>query len=55
MSFDILTFLGCEYDDIARDYLFTNFGHQGRRDINNEFKIWWEKLDNYNGETKSER
>ena len=55
MSFAILTFLGCEYDDIARDYLFTNFGLQGKRDINSEFKIWWEKLDNYNGETKSEK
>ena len=55
MSFAILTFLGCEYDDIARDYLFTNFGVQGKRDINSEFNIWWEKLDNYNGETKSEK
>ena len=55
MTFALMTLLGCEYDDIARDYCFTNFGVQGSRDINSEFKIWWEKLDNYEGETKAER
>ena len=55
MSFALMTLLGCKYDDIARDYLFTNFGVQGLRDINSEFIKWWNKLDNYNGETKAER
>ena len=55
LTFAILTFLGCEYDDVARDYLFTNFGVQGKRDINSEFKTWWSKLDNYEGDTKAEK
>ena len=55
MSFALMTLLGCKYNDIARDYLFTNFGVQGLRDINSEFIKWWNKLDNYNGETKAER
>ena len=55
MTFALLTLLGCEYRDIAIDYLFTNFGEQGERDINDEFKAWWRKLDNYEGETKAEK
>ena len=55
MSFAILSFLGCEYKDIAKDYLFTNFGVQGKRDIDSEFNNWWNKLDNYEGETKAEK
>ena len=55
MTFALLTLLGCEYKDIAIDYLFTNFGKQGERNINDEFKVWWGKLDNYEGETKSEK
>ena len=55
MTFALLTLLGCEYKDIAIDYLFTNFGKQGERNINDEFKVWWGKLDNYEGETKAEK
>ena len=55
MTFALMTLLGCEYKDIARDYLFTNFGVQGLRTINYEFTNWWAKLDNYEGETKAEK
>ena len=55
MSFALMTLLGCEYNDIARDYCFTNFGVQGKRDINSEFKYWWRKLDKYEGETKADK
>ena len=55
MTFALMTLLGCEYEDIARDYCFTNFGVQGSRDINSEFTTWWSKLDNYDGETKAEK
>ena len=55
ITFALLTLLGCDYNDVAKDYLFTNFGVQGKRDINSEFKIWWSKLNNYEGETKAEQ
>ena len=55
MTFALLTLLGCEYKDIARDYLFTNFCEQGSRDINSEFNQWWNKLDNFEGLTKAEK
>ena len=55
MSFALLTLLGCDYNDIARDYLFTNFANEGFRDINNEFNVWWEKLNFYEGNTKAEQ
>jgi len=55
MTFALLTLLGCEYKDIARDYLFTNFGEQGPRSIDSEFNKWWNKLDNFEGETKAEK
>ena len=55
MTFALLSLLGCEYKTIAKDYLFTNFGVQGKRDIDSEFNKWWNKLDNYKGETKAER
>ena len=55
MTFALMTLLGCEYDDIARDYCFTNFGVQGSRNINSEFKIWWKKLDNFGGNNKAEK
>ncbi|MDD7158028.1 MAG: hypothetical protein PUH99_03415 [Firmicutes bacterium] len=48
---------GASYEDIARDYLFTNFSTHGSR-LNNfttEFKQWWSKLDNYSGDTKADR
>ena len=49
MTFSLMTLLGCELNDIKRDYLFTNFGVQGERNINNEFMGWWDKLDLYEG------
>ena len=55
MSFALMTLLGCEYRDIVKDYLFTNFGISGMRNINNEFIHWWEKLDFYEGDTKADR
>ena len=55
MTFALMTLLGCEYKDIARDYCFTNFARQGSRNINTDFTTWWEKLDIYPGDTKSEK
>ena len=55
MTFSLLTLLGCEFNDIKRDYLFTNFGVQGERNINSEFMGWWDKLDLYEGDTKAEK
>ena len=55
ITFALLTLLGCDYNDVAKDYLFTNFGVQRQRDINTEFKTWWSKLNNYEGETKAEQ
>jgi len=55
MTFALLTLLGCEYEDIARDYLFTNFDEQGSRNLDSEFNQWWNKLDNFDGETKAEK
>ena len=56
-TFMLLTVCGASYEDIARDYLFTNFSTHGSR-LNNfttEFKQWWSKLDNYSGDTKADR
>ena len=55
MSFALMTLLGCEYKDIMKDYLFTNFSTHGMRSINSEFILWWEKLDLYEGDTKADR
>ena len=55
MSFALMTLLGCEYKDIMKDYLFTNFSTHGMRSINSEFIHWWEKLDLYEGDTKADR
>ena len=55
MSLALLTLLGCEYKDIAKDYLFTNFAEEKKRDINTYFTYWWGRLDNYEGETKAEK
>ena len=55
MTFGLLTLLGWEYRDISIDYLFTNFGVQGKRNINDEFNKWWKKLDIYEGKTKAEK
>ena len=56
-TFILLTVCGAKYEDIARDYLFTNFSTQGSR-LNNfttEFRQWWSKLDGFAGETKAEK
>lgn len=56
-TFILLTVCGADYDDIARDYLFTNFSAQGSRfgNFTFEFKQWWSKLDGFEGETKAEK
>ena len=56
-TFILLTLCGADYDDIARDYLFTNFSTQGSRfnNFTTEFKQWWSKLDGFAGETKAEK
>ena len=55
MSFALLALLGCEYNDIARDYLFTNFANQNQKDINTDFKGWWDKLNNIEGDSTAEK
>ena len=54
ISFALLTLLGCEYEDIARDYCFTNFSYQGFRDITS-LNTWWNNLVTFEGETKAEK
>ena len=55
MNFALMTLLGCEYNDIFRNYLFTNFGAQGSRDVNSDITRWWKNLGHFKGETKSEQ
>ena len=55
MSFALLTLLGCDYNDILRDYLFTNFSNDGMRDPSEEFDNWWKKLEQYKGNDKAEK
>lgn len=56
-TFMLLTLCGADYEDIARDYLFTNFSTHGSRSSNyqTEFKKWWSKLDAFDGETKADK
>ncbi len=56
-TFMLLTLCGASYEDMARDYLFTNFSTQGTRVPNytSEFKAWWSKLDNFEGNTKADQ
>ena len=54
MSFALLVLLGCNYNDIIRDYLFTNFSNNGVREVS-EINDWWDKLSYYGGETKAEQ
>lgn len=56
-TFMLLTLCGADYEDIARDYLFTNFSTHGSRASNyqTEFKKWWTKLDAFDGETKADK
>ena len=55
VSFALLTLLGCDYDDILRDYLFTNFSDDGYRNPEEEFDVWWKKLEQYEGGNKAEK
>ena len=55
VSFMLLTVCGASYEDIARDYLFTNFTNHGPRYLETEFMNWWNKLDYFAGDTKAEQ
>jgi len=55
MSFSLLALLGCEYNDIVKDYLFTNFSIQGKREIDTEFRFWWKKLLEFKGKNTAEK
>lgn len=52
-SFMLLVVCGVGYEDVARDYLFTNFSTHGPRDLASEFSVWWSKLDSFDGKTKA--
>ena len=54
-TFMLLTVCGASYEDIARDYLFTNFSTHGQRTLDSEFENWWNKLDNFEGDTKADK
>lgn len=54
VSFMLLTVCGASYEDIVRDYLFTNFSVQGERRLESEFNDWWKKLDSFKKESKAE-
>ena len=55
ITFALMTLLGCDYNDVARNYCFSNFANQGSRDIRSPFNVWWNKLDSFEGETKAEK
>ena len=54
-TFMLLAVCGASYEDMARDYLFTNFSTHGARYIGSEFNNWWNKLDSFEGDTKAEK
>ena len=54
-SFMLLTVCGASYEDMARDYLFTNFSTHGERKLSSEFEKWYNKLDNFSGATKADK
>ena len=54
IAFGLLSLLGCEYEDMARDFCFTNFAQQGTREFEN-FIMWWDKLAKFEGETTAEK
>ena len=50
MSFALLSLLGVEYKDIARDYAFTSFSTQGARYIKGQqIEVWRKKLEKFEG------
>lgn len=55
VTFILLVVCGVSYEDIVRDYLFTNFSTCGERNLDSEFNNWWKKLDLYDGEIKPEK
>lgn len=56
-TFMLLTVCGVGYEDIARDYLFTNFSFYGSRlsNFHSEFEKWWKKLDAFDGKNKADK
>ena len=57
MSSILLTLLGASYEDIAKDFLFTNFSIYGSREIETRFSFsWWmDELDKLEGNNLSEK
>jgi len=54
VTFMLLALCGVQYEDIARDYMFTNFADQGKREID-ALDEWWEQLDALEGETVADK
>lgn len=54
-TFMLLAVCGVSYEDIARDYLMTNFSYNGERTLEKEFNIWWKKLGKLEGDTVPEK
>ena len=54
MTFALMSLLGCEYNDMLKNYLFINFGAEGSRDVS-DFASWWKKLNKREGETIAEK
>lgn len=52
-SFILLALLGADYDDIATDYMYTNFSGQNRGI--GAMDVWWEKLQALEGETTADK
>ena len=55
VTFILLTVCGAGYEDVARDYLLTNFAKEGPRYLESEFAKWWEKLELFAGDTKADK
>ena len=57
MSTILLALLGASYEDIAKDFLFTNFSIYGSREIDTRFSFsWWMgELDKLDGNNLSEK
>ena len=53
--FILLNLLGVSYEDMARDYLYTNFTDHFERVLEDEFDPWYAKLDYFAGDTKAEQ
>ena len=51
----LLAVCGVDYEDIARDYLFSNYTDQRIRELSSEFDNWWAKLDYFAGDTKADQ